>query len=240
MRSKLFFIRKPPFVESIRVKELDLGSCMPVFLTASAPLLDSQGLWVDLEMQYTGNMIITLEMYVNLLKMRSEEKLDERKRRASTSREHAMFDSDADDSGESSESDEDELAIEEKMLEKSTENRGKLILDRKIISDEEQARAEGCWEYRSYAHTAHVEIKRVAGVLAVNIPPCPATESGSGSGANPVVEISARPKFGERALGFSYLTEWIKRKILLEFQRVMVCPNMMDITVGLMEFNLPK
>ncbi|CAL8124139.1 unnamed protein product [Orchesella dallaii] len=242
---KLFFIRKPPFVESIRVKELDLGSCMPVFLTASAPLLDSQGLWVDLEMEYTGNMIITLEMYVNLLKMRSEEKESERKRRASPpSREHAMFDSDADDSGESSESDEDELALEEKMIEKSNENRGKLmkyadsIAKSSVMKNKHVQKVVGNIAATPILLT--VEIKRLAGVLAINLSPVPSDRVWVGFRGNPVVEISARPKFGERALGFSYLTEWIKRKILLEFQRVMVCPNMMDISVGLMEFNLPK
>lgn len=65
-----------------------------------------------------------------------------------------------------------------------------------------------------------VEIKRVAGSVAVNVPHVPSDRIWIGFRSNPVVEINCRPKVGERAVSLSHVTEWIKRKVLLEFQVV--------------------
>jgi len=85
-----------------------------------------------------------------------------------------------------------------------------------------------------------VEIRRIVGSLAFNIPPVPNDRAWIGFRSNPVIDINVRPKVGQRVVSLSHVTEWIKKKILLEFQRVMVCPNMMDVTIPIMEFQLPK
>lgn len=235
---KLFFLRKPKVVESLKVKELDLGNTLPVILHASSPVLDRQGLWVDLDISFTGTIVITIEAFVNLFNMGKSTDTDTTKAEAGSHRpspsrspasNHAMFDNDADDSGESSETDEElDLEIETK----EPDNRGKMMKYADALAKSSVMRNKHVKKVVTNIATTPivltVEINEVKGNLAINFPPVPNNRVWVGFRANPKVEINARPKFGERVLSFSQITGWIKRKILLEFQVNITCSFLMN------------
>lgn len=106
--------------------------CFLTYCRASPPVIDHQGLWVDFDLIYDGNFHVSLETRVNLLKLmtkkptgKEHEKEPEPScfsgsknkgsKNATTSsppnsgpaRRSHIFDSDADDSGESSEDEND-------------------------------------------------------------------------------------------------------------------------------------
>jgi hypothetical protein len=171
-----------------------------------------------------------------------------------------MFDSDADDSGESSEDDlnpEDFIAKhpdssskdDEKNSNDSSSSKGKKILKmaEKIASSKYvQHATEMKVVKKAIANVANtplvlcVELKSLVGTLVLNITPPPTDRLWMGFRHNPTMQISARPKFGSRAVNLTHVTDWIQKKLLHEFQRVIVFPNMNDITIPLMEFKVPK
>ncbi|ODM92656.1 Testis-expressed sequence 2 protein [Orchesella cincta] len=223
IEKKLAAARKPAFVESIQVKELDLGHCLPRILPACSPLIDSRGIWMELEIEYVGKMAITLEIVVNFLTMRVERGSEISVSSLSTTRKQPIYDSEADDSGDASEP--EWLKRGESVAKSFVKNKHVHKLAENIAAAPLQLT---------------VEVTRVAGTLVVNIPPVPSDRIWVGFSTNPVVELEVNPKFGERLFGYHYLKEFIKKKLLLEFQRAIVYPNMTDLIVEIMEFNWPK
>lgn len=246
---KLFFMRKPKMVQSLLVKELDLGNSLPVINHASSPVLDRQGLWVDLDISFTGNVVITIEAFINLLKMgKSGHDVESNRSGApsrrfpfkSTNRPHDMFDSDGDDSGESSES-EEELVLEEAggklkpMKEsESQDKRGKIfkyadaIAKSSVMRNKHVQKVVGNIAATPFVLT--VEIKHVVGSVAVNFPPVPNDRVWIGFRTNPEIDINAKPKVGQRVVSLSQVTGWIKKKLLLEFQvcEAFLCAYLFD------------
>lgn len=232
---KLFFLRKPKIIENLKVKALELGDSLPIINHASFPVLDRQGLWVDLDISFTGSIVVTIEAFVNLLNMGNmgrsghdgeSSRSEAHTRRPHSKTPHAMFDSDADDSGESSES-EEELELEEDAGEKLKEpapldNRGKMfkyadaIAKSSVMRNKHVQKVVGNIAATPFVLT--VEIKRINGSVAVNIPPVPNDRVWIGFRTNPEIDINARPKVGERVVSLSQVTGWIKKKLLLEFQ----------------------
>ncbi|XP_021935700.1 testis-expressed protein 2 isoform X4 [Zootermopsis nevadensis] len=111
LQRKLSTIKLPYFIEDLLITELDLGHNVPLAHHASRPRLDERGLWVDLDVTYEGTICFSLETKLNLMKVKQmggeiaaaekEECLNVGKSKS------PMYDSDLDDSAESSD-DEDE------------------------------------------------------------------------------------------------------------------------------------
>lgn len=57
-------------MDDVRLVEFNLGKEVPLICKATLPSLDDQGLWVDLEVIYTGCLRFTIETKCNLLKLR--------------------------------------------------------------------------------------------------------------------------------------------------------------------------
>ncbi len=230
---KLFFLKKPKFVQSLLVKELDLGNSLPIIKHASSPVLDRQGLWVDLDISYTGTVVITIEAFINLLNMGRSGHDVESSRKSPfklSNKSHDMFESESDDgdSGESSES-EDEIDLEEaggkaKSMKdsESKDKRGRIykyadkIAKSSVMRNKHVQKVVGNIAATPFLLT--VEIKHVDGSVAVNIPPVPNDRVWIGFRTNPEININAKPKVGQRVVSLSQVTGWIKKKLLLEFQ----------------------
>lgn len=60
----------PNFMDDVRLIEFDLGKEVPLICKATLPSLDDQGLWMDLEIIYTGRLRFTIETKCNLLKLK--------------------------------------------------------------------------------------------------------------------------------------------------------------------------
>lgn len=229
---KLFFLRKPKVVESLKVKELNLGDTLPVINHVSSPVLDKQGLWVDLDIIFSGNVIITLEAFVNLLKVRDEPEENKSKGNVSAAtaagkKSKALVPEDGDDSGESSESEEDPemrlKAPEDVTKERgSEENKGLVfkyadaIAKSAVMKNKHVQNLVGNLAATPFLLT--VQVKKIVGSVALNVPPVPNNRVWVGFRSNPLIDINAKPKFGDRAVNLSKVSDWIKQKLLLEFQ----------------------
>ena len=66
----------PYFIEAFKITDINLGSEMPVIRRASAPYLDNQGFWTDLDVNYGGGFKMTILTKVNLMKLKKASKED--------------------------------------------------------------------------------------------------------------------------------------------------------------------
>ncbi len=74
-----FQLQVPYFIDALTVTDIELGSEMPVIRRAAAPYIDNRGLWIDLDIVYSGGCRMTLETKCNLMKLKKaagEEDMD--------------------------------------------------------------------------------------------------------------------------------------------------------------------
>ncbi|EEB12662.1 hypothetical protein Phum_PHUM196670 [Pediculus humanus corporis] len=76
-----------------------------------------------------------------------------------------------------------------------------------------------------------LEIKSCSGTLAVNIPPPPSDRFWYGFREMPFLVFSANPKIGEKSVRFSHIKNYLQKKILHELKKAMVVPNMIDLVL---------
>ena len=114
IQRKLSNIKLPYFMESLLVSELVIGQGAPIIHSSTKPVLDARGLWFDLDISYEGCLTMTIETKLNLMKLKragsvstnstSNDMLDSDKSKPVRS---PIFDSDVEDSPETSTEDED-------------------------------------------------------------------------------------------------------------------------------------
>uniref|UniRef100_A0A3Q4M7E3 Testis-expressed sequence 2 protein-like n=1 Tax=Neolamprologus brichardi TaxID=32507 RepID=A0A3Q4M7E3_NEOBR len=214
IQKKLSKIKLPYFMNELTLADLDMGTCLPHILSTSKPTLDSRGLWLQLELVYTGCLQMTLETKMNLCKLGKEGE-DEMKL-------CILADSDEESSSAGS-SDEEEVPPSEhaggrtsrkilrfvdkiaksKYFQKATENE----YIRKKIS-----------EVSNMPLMLSVEVLELSGTLAINIPPPPTDRIWYSFRVPPRLDLHVRPMLGEREVTFTHVTEWIEKKLQCEFQ----------------------
>ncbi|CAL8068178.1 unnamed protein product [Orchesella dallaii] len=209
--------RKPAFVESVTIKELNLGTTLAKFPAAANPFLDSGGIWFDIGMEYEGKIQITLEFIFNFFNTREMKMLKDKPGRSQTAYKQAIFDSNAEDSGDASETD---LAKFTDKIANSAVMRNGIVHD--IVE-----------KIAALPVLLTVEVTKVSGILAVNIPMVSSDRVWIGFRDNPVIEMEVIPKVTAWQWAVNLLKGWIKKRMLLAFQHCMVCPNMLDIRVNL-------
>ncbi|KAK7081004.1 hypothetical protein SK128_010573 [Halocaridina rubra] len=84
-----------------------------------------------------------------------------------------------------------------------------------------------------------VEVRRLAGTLALNVPPLPADRLWYGFRGVPDLVMVARPRLGDRTLNLPILVDFIQKQLRLIFEKVFVLPNMDDIVIPIMSPLLP-
>uniref|UniRef100_A0A8C1JHR8 Testis expressed 2, like n=1 Tax=Cyprinus carpio TaxID=7962 RepID=A0A8C1JHR8_CYPCA len=213
IQRKLSKIRLPYFMDELTLTELAMGSSMPQITGTSLPQINSTGLWLHLEVEYTGALQMTLETKINFSKLGKEgvpesetelETINVAAAGGSTSRRILRF--------------VDKIA-KSKYFQKATENE---YIKKKIE------------EMSNTPILLAVEVQELSGTLAVNIPPPPTDRIWYSFCGPPKLDLRVRPKLGEREVTFCHVTEWIEKKLQDEFQKVFVLPNMDDIYLPLM------
>lgn len=255
IQRKLSAIKLPVFLEELLVSELDVGDTIPIIHRASLPVLDERGLWIDLDVSYQGLFCLTLETKLNLMKLKQLgiEPKSERKNETSTveKRGSPMFDSDLDDTAESSEEESEvynKSTSEEETAASQGGGPGKKFL--RMVSRIAASRYfQQATEYKYIKKAMEgvsntrlflsVEVRGLVGTLVLNIPPPPSDRIWYGFRGNPKIWLSARPKFGERRVNISHVIAWIEKKLLEELQKVIVLPNMDDLVIPPMTSALP-
>ncbi|XP_048027305.1 testis-expressed protein 2 isoform X2 [Megalobrama amblycephala] len=259
IQQKLSKIRLPYFMDELTLTELAMGSSMPQITGTSLPQVNSRGLWLHLEMEYTGALQMTLETKINLSKLGKEGVLEAEAEVKTInvfrrSRLSVLADSDEESSSAGS-SDEEEVSssdtqgtLTEKALPGvegaaaggSTSRRILRFVDKIAKSKYFQKATENEYIKKKIEEMSNtplllaVEVQELSGTLAVNIPPPPTDRIWYGFCGPPKLDLRVRPKLGEREVTFCHVTEWIEKKLQDEFQKVFVLPNMDDIYLPLM------
>nr|XP_054762947.1 testis-expressed protein 2-like [Lytechinus pictus] len=273
LQKKLSKLKIPHFMEALTITETDLGLNAPTIRKASKPIVDSRGMWIDLEMHYGGSCWMTLTTKFNLWKLGKDtrmeremedlmtgkkEGIEKLERRAPPSEPSlrrqmsAALDSDEEDSAESSD---DEVAEEtnsttsnESLLEDGARSSSKILrfVNKVANSNYFQRATQNKYVKRAFNEVSNtaveltVEVKELRGVLTVNIPPPPSDRIWYGFRGKPHLWLSAKPKLGTRQVTITHITEYIEKKLEKEFQRVFVLPNMDDIPVPIMNFDIEE
>ncbi|NXJ97167.1 TEX2 protein, partial [Corythaixoides concolor] len=264
IQKKLSKIKLPYFMNELTLTELDMGTSIPSVLSASDPTIDDRGLWVDMEVTYSGSLQMTLETKMNLCKLGKESAAEE-SGPAEAGREGArprlilLADSDAESSSAGS-SDEEDIAtaepmgvLGERVPAPGTEGHGsgnstsrKILrfVDKIAKSKYFQKATENEFIKKKIEEVSNtpllltVEVQELAGTLAVNIPPPPTDRVWYSFRVPPQLELKVRPKLGEREVTFLHVTEWIEKKLQHEFQKILVMPNMDDLIIPIMRSGL--
>ncbi|XP_068161721.1 testis-expressed protein 2 [Antennarius striatus] len=261
IQKKLSKIRLPYFMNELTLTDLDMGCSMPQITYTSRPEVDQRGLWVELQMVYTGALQMTLQTKFNLSKLGKEGShnadctIETGNPRPILS---VLADSDEESSSAAS-SDEEELVVSEpqcpvgeKVSMPATDGTaggrtGKKILrfvDKITKSKYFQKATENEYIKKKFEEMSNmpvlltVEVQEVSGTLVINVPPPPTDRIWYSFCSPPKLDLHVRPKLGEREVTFCHVTEWIEKKLQDEFQKVLVLPNMDDIYLPLMHSGL--
>ncbi|NXC83497.1 TEX2 protein, partial [Cercotrichas coryphoeus] len=264
IQKKLSKIKLPYFMNELTLTELDMGTSIPSVLSASNPTINERGLWVDMEVTYSGSLQMTLETKMNLSKLGKESSAEE-SGPAEAGREGArprlilLADSDAESSSAGS-SDEDDVTTAEPVgapgdrlpppgteghvSSNSTSRKILRFVDKIAKSKYFQKATENEFIKKKMEEVSNtpllltVEVQELAGTLAVNIPPPPTDRVWYSFRVPPQLELKVRPKLGEREVTFLHVTEWIEKKLKHEFQKILVMPNMDDLIIPIMRSGL--
>ncbi|NWQ91578.1 TEX2 protein, partial [Burhinus bistriatus] len=264
IQKKLSKIKLPYFMNELTLTELDMGTSIPSVLSASNPTISDRGLWVDMEVTYSGSLQMTLETKMNLCKLGKESAAEE-SGLAEAGGEGArprlilLADSDAESSSAGS-SDEEDVATAEPagalgervpppsaeghVSSNSTSRKILRFVDKIAKSKYFQKATENEFIKKKIEEVSNtpllltVEVQELAGTLAVNIPPPPTDRVWYSFRVPPQLELKVRPKLGEREVTFLHVTEWIEKKLQHEFQKILVMPNMDDLIIPIMRSGL--
>ncbi|NXR25585.1 TEX2 protein, partial [Cinclus mexicanus] len=260
IQKKLSKIKLPYFMNELTLTELDMGTSIPSVLSASNPTINERGLWVDMEVTYSGSLQMTLETKMNLSKLGKESSAEE-SGPAEAGREGArprlilLADSDAESSSAGSSDEEDVTTAEPAgapgerlplpgteghVSSNSTSRKILRFVDKIAKSKYFQKATENEFIKKKMEEVSNtpllltVEVQELAGTLAVNIPPPPTDRVWYSFRVPPQLELKVRPKLGEREVTFLHVTEWIEKKLKHEFQKILVMPNMDDLIIPIM------
>ncbi|NWI90493.1 TEX2 protein, partial [Pitta sordida] len=264
IQKKLSKIKLPYFMNELTLTELDMGTSIPSVLSASNPTVNERGLWVDMEVTYSGSLQMTLETKMNLSKLGKESTAEESGPseaggEGARPRLILLADSDAESSSAGS-SDEEDVAgaesvgalgervpppgTEGHISSNSTSRKILRFVDKITKSKYFQKATENEFIKKKMEEVSNtpllltVEVQELAGTLAVNIPPPPTDRVWYSFRVPPQLELKVRPKLGEREVTFLHVTEWIEKKLQHEFQKILVMPNMDDLIIPIMRSSL--
>ncbi|XP_023665059.2 testis-expressed protein 2 isoform X2 [Paramormyrops kingsleyae] len=259
IQKKLSKIRLPYFMNELTLTELDLGTCMPQVTNVTRPSLDQRGLWLELDLVYTGSLQMTLETKMILSRLGKDGGLEansapEPGGLTTRSRLCVLADSDEESSSAGS-SDEEEVPPSDlqgyqgdRGTPPGSEGHGGGRKSRKILwfvdkitkskyfqkATENEYIKKMMEEVSSTPLLLSVEVQELSGTLAINIPPPPTDRIWYSFCTPPRLDLRVRPKLGEREVTLTHVTDWIEKKLVDEFQKAFVMPNMDDIYLPLM------
>ncbi|XP_066518702.1 testis-expressed protein 2 isoform X1 [Hoplias malabaricus] len=260
IQRKLSKIKLPYFMDELTLTELAMGSCMPQITSTSPPHVNTRGLWLQLEIEYTGALQMTLETKIKLSKLGKDGdpvgvREVETCIHSTRSKLSVLADSDEESSSAGSSDEEEAISTEPpgSLGEKgtppgaengvaggSTSRRILRFVDKIAKSKYFQKATENEYIKKKIEEMSNmpllltVEVQELIGILAINIPPPPTDRIWYGFCMPPKLDLRVRPKLGEREVTFCHVTEWIEKKLQDEFQKVFVLPNMDDIYLPLM------
>lgn len=241
IQKKLSKIKVPFFMEELMVTDINLGTQLPYIRRTSEAVSDERGVWVDLDVTYNGAFYMTLTTKLNLMRLK----------RSQTEEMQSITHDNTDEESAVSSDEEDPDRAESSYISKdpssASAGTGKKILDLvdKIAQSKYfQQATENRYIKRKMEEMSNtplvltVEITHLVGTLALNVPPPPTDRIWYGFRTLPKMQLVARPKLGEKEVTIARVTERIEKMLFLEFQRLLVMPNMDDFVIPIMHSEL--
>lgn len=191
INKKKYKFQLPSFMEDVNVAEIFLGETPPLIHRVSQPILDERGTWIDADITYEGLMHATITTKLNLLRLKKQDTTHQHQNHSSSSPskspKHAIYDSDAESSGDSSSECESPTAATEIILEQQQQafyaspgNSKKILrfVDRITASNLFQSATEISYVQRAMENMStniklSVELKGLVGRITINMPPPP-------------------------------------------------------------------
>ncbi|XP_059045363.1 testis-expressed protein 2 isoform X2 [Achroia grisella] len=277
IQRKLNTLKLPAFMSPLVVTELSLRGACPLVQGVAAPRCDDRGVWLDADLRYDGGAYITILTQLNLMKLKEKnltledqllannENVVENDLNTSVTgvvfsekqlrkRKPAIYDSEVEDSAESSSDDEspplqpvdsaDNIPLSDTASTTTEGGSSKKKFLRMVDKIATNKYFQQVTDYK-YVKRAmeglsntdiklQLELQGLEGRLAVNLPPPPHDRIWIGFSTNPHLVLKARPAVGARTLRFAHISNWIEQKLSKEFEKVLVLPNMEDIIVDVM------
>ncbi|CAK1595981.1 unnamed protein product [Parnassius mnemosyne] len=278
IQRKLNTLKLPSFMSPLVVTELSLAGACPLVRRVAAPACDERGVWLDADLRYDGGAYIAISTQINLMKLKEKnvtledqlmpanENVEETEVNAPSSpgpgadkqfqkRKPAIYDSDVEDSAESSSDDESppvqvddggenlppsDLPANTADGGGSSKKKFLRMVDKIATNKYFQQVTDYKYVKRAMEGLSNTDIKLqlevngLEGRLALNLPSPPHDRLWIGFRTNPQLALRARPAVGARAVRFAHITNWIEQKLTKEFEKVLVLPNMEDIAIDLM------
>ncbi|CAL4125590.1 unnamed protein product, partial [Meganyctiphanes norvegica] len=290
VQRKLSKIHVPYYVGELVVCGVQLGSSIPHLKNVKSPKIDSRGLWMDMDVEYTGNFTLSLETKLDLMKLKQQggkaggcatgvgigganinvpsapstpaEPIPVSLNSLHHSRSYShsptadrlprnlQFDTDTDDSIESSSEDESE---DEERAQAGVPVGGSGPASRRLMRIVDSVAASKYFQQASEWRLLQkalqgvsntrielsVEVRKLSGLLTVNVPPPPADRIWYGFRGTPELVMVARPRLGDHVVSLHILVEFIQKQLKTIFEKVFVLPNMDDLVIPIMSPILP-
>ncbi|XP_045448409.1 testis-expressed protein 2 [Melitaea cinxia] len=276
IQRKLNTLKLPSFMSPLVVTELRLAGACPLLCGVGAPGVDARGLWLHAHLRYDGGATITILTQINLMKLKEKNvTLEEQILGTSENvvesevnigsmpscvspelkrRKPAIYDSDVEDSAESSSDDEsppvqpvdsaESVALADTVSSTneggSSKKKFLRMVDKIATNKYFQQVTDYKYVKRAMEGLSNTDIKLqldvhgLEGILAINLPPPPHDRLWIGFSTNPQLVLKARPAVGARTLRFAHISNWIEQKLTKEFEKVLVLPNMEDIIIDVL------
>lgn len=251
-----------------------VGHAIPQLLSVDSPQQDNRGLWCDLTVQYDGNFTMTIETKIDLMKLKRADSTvgsGSSSHEGSASKQPQLtqrscsrftahgsqfrelhFDTDTDDSVESSTDDEDNstsdiASVSSAEAAQGTAGGRRLIKLVDTLTGSRYFQQATDWgilrkAMKGVSNTRivlSVTVEKLVGVLAVNVPPQPSDRVWYGFRTRPELIMKAEPKLGDQVVSLPFLSNFIERQLRTVFEKVFVLPNMDDLVVPIMSPLLP-
>ncbi|XP_067930548.1 testis-expressed protein 2-like [Watersipora subatra] len=240
LQKKLDKITLPFYLGPLIIDKFSLGTSLPLLKRIGQPYLSDDGLWVDSELGYSGGACMTIETKINLNVLKNEEKKLEKTK--SSNNQSALGRSKDSHSEESSNSSAESvppanpLQLDPKKGEHPVTKFFNSLKDSRYFQKLADTKIikSAMDRVSKTPLKLSVEVKYIAGLFSVSIPPPPTDRIWFGFRKAPELILTATPIVGAKSVNLAKLSQWIEEKLTAEFNREFVIPNMIDRQVPLM------
>lgn len=246
IQRKLSRIKLPYFMQTLTLKNINLGPSLPTFKSASKhPTVAEDGLWIDFEIYYPGGFAMTLETKLNLMRLKDSNATEREMERFEIKQPSSPLSANPLDAYDSSDAESIVPSSDDEESNEFKENDGdsaKLLkfVDKITASKYFQQATDNKYIKKAMEGVSNtpllldVYVQELSGTLSMNFPPPPSDRLWYGFRGQPNLVLAARPCLGNLAVSTSHVIEWIQKKLQEEFYKLLVIPNMDDIFIQVM------
>jgi len=258
IQAKIAAIHLPHFIETLELKEFDMGNVVPEITKVYKPVVDDWGLWLDFDLDYEGSLKLVLECYVDLTKL--TEKPDPTDTNPATGHingphAHEKFRDDANsyknedlpcspEMSPDEDFDEKIINIEKRTKKKKTTAEKVMNVVNNVVHSDAFKKVASLKPVKKTMEKLSstplgitVEVTGMKGTMAINIPPPPSDRLWYAFREPPMLTIKSVPQIGDRTVDFEKVSSWIETNIRELLYKLLVMPNMDDIPIPVLEGN---